>query len=528
METRIHPMNFEVKEIALLLQQKVAGYGFRPTEEELINYLKSAVPGWRESFCIIPTLENVYRIDPWDLPAKFNENSIVPSSDQEWWFICPQAQNQRNSRKTPCGFSWNITGKPRDITAKNDVDKIGYKRMLVFQDGVPTNWVIHEYHLPDHHFNSNYVLCHLKRRRNEEADNLAYLESYLHQPDHEDSFAEYLIQETMNSLIENESPPVMDFTLDNGLYDEYIQLASETSEEDEDVDYMLNRDFVDVGFFDGDAMETQSLQHGQGSNLHNESPALMRNRRTRTIDSLHGVVPLEEKKGMVENKFNGSLIAPEKPTAPPVHAASAKYRGKDEVPQFEKAKQETGAKRIKPEYTYWDEREARAKNGQISIMENRQTRTNGSVYGAVPLEQKKGVIQSKFNRSHVSSAKPTELPEKPKTPKISEPSRFYINEGMRREGVKKQEIALSNIKTECVSWDEAVATAKVLKYREHCSSSNSPRKKTSRETEQAREKANSVTARTRPTTTNPPQPNPLNVIVGIILLFALIYDFVIA
>jgi len=61
----------------------------------------------------------------------------------------------------------------------------------------------------------------------------------------------------MNSLIENESPPVMDFTLDNGLYDEYIQLASETSEEDEDVDYMLNRDFVDVGFFDGDAMETQ-------------------------------------------------------------------------------------------------------------------------------------------------------------------------------------------------------------------------------------------------------------------------------
>ncbi|KAF8039097.1 hypothetical protein BT93_B1597 [Corymbia citriodora subsp. variegata] len=185
METRISPVNLlpaekVVTEMVLLLQQAIVGYRFHPTKEELINYLKSNVTGCRETFCIIPTLENIYEINPWDLPAKFNvgfsqvqkasekeqwppysslrdlfnvpaENSVIRSKDQEWWFICPQMQNQRISRKTPCGFSWKITGKHTDIKAKNDSKKIGSKITLVFLNGQTTKgtrstWVLHEFH----------------------------------------------------------------------------------------------------------------------------------------------------------------------------------------------------------------------------------------------------------------------------------------------------------------------------------------------------------------------------------------------
>ncbi|KAL3730079.1 hypothetical protein ACJRO7_027133 [Eucalyptus globulus] len=181
MESRISPMNQQpaekvVTEIALLLQQAIVGYRFHPTEEELINYLKSKVTGCRETFCIIPTLENIYEIDPWDLPAKFNENSIIRSKDQEWWFICPQTQNQRISRKTPCGFSWKITGKHIDIKAKNDDKKIGSKITLVFIDGrnskgTRSNWVLHEFH--PHPDDTGFVIYCLKMKQNEKADNYA-------------------------------------------------------------------------------------------------------------------------------------------------------------------------------------------------------------------------------------------------------------------------------------------------------------------------------------------------------------------
>jgi len=163
------------------------------------------------------------------------------------------------------------------------------------------------------------------------------------------------------------------------------------------------------------------MQYGQTSNQHSEHPVLMENRRTRTIDSLHGVVPLEEKKGMVENKFNGSLIAPEKPTAPPVRAASVKYRGKDEVPQFEKAKQETGAKSIKPEYTYWDEREARAKVKSAPVATHE------------PMPPPLHTVSVKYNSK---------------------------DEEQRFEKVK-QETAAKDNKPECTSLDEIAAKAKV-------------------------------------------------------------------
>ncbi|XP_010065758.3 protein NTM1-like 9 isoform X2 [Eucalyptus grandis] len=193
METRMSPVNQVpaekiVTEMALLLQQAIVGYRFHPTEEELINYLKSKATGCRETLSIIPTLENIYESNPWDLPAKFNEKSIIRSRDQEWWFICPQTQNQRIGRKTPCGSSWKITGKHKDIKAENDGKKIGFKITLVFLDGqnskgTRSNWVLHEFHL--HPDDMGFVLCFLKMKQDEKADNQEpSIQALRNQPNH--------------------------------------------------------------------------------------------------------------------------------------------------------------------------------------------------------------------------------------------------------------------------------------------------------------------------------------------------------
>ncbi|KAF8019634.1 hypothetical protein BT93_G0347 [Corymbia citriodora subsp. variegata] len=83
-------------------------------------------------------------------------------------------QNQRISRKTPCGFSWKITGKHIDIKAKNDGKKIGSKITLVFLDGQTTKgtrstWVLHEFH--PHPDATGFVLYCLKMKQDEKADN---------------------------------------------------------------------------------------------------------------------------------------------------------------------------------------------------------------------------------------------------------------------------------------------------------------------------------------------------------------------
>ncbi|KAF8019592.1 hypothetical protein BT93_G0318 [Corymbia citriodora subsp. variegata] len=219
MAAGICSMDF-LTQILLLLQQAIDGFGFSPTEEQLIKLLKSEEPGRRGGFCIIPTLENINDFDPWDLPAEFREKSVIPSNDREWWFICPQPQKPRIPRRTPCGSSWKVTGVRIDI--KIDGKKMGYKRILSFppdgpgSEGGKSNWVIHEYHPLDEALSRNYVLCHLMLKQDEKADNstarsehgaidpvdFAKLESYLNEPDDEGSFPEHLIQARMESLME--------------------------------------------------------------------------------------------------------------------------------------------------------------------------------------------------------------------------------------------------------------------------------------------------------------------------------------
>ena len=75
-----------------------------------------------------------------------------------------------------------------------------------------------------------------------------------------------------------------------------------------------------------------------------------------TIEFQMSIAP-EEKKDVGENKTFGSLVAPEKPMLRP----SVKCYSKDEEPGFEKVKQETPAKSIKPECISLDETATGAK-----------------------------------------------------------------------------------------------------------------------------------------------------------------------
>jgi len=119
MESRISPMNQQpaekvVTEIALLLQQAIVGYRFHPTDEELINYLKSKVTGCRETFCIIPTLENIYEINPWDLPAKFDGRFFTTSKE------VPQKMNRSPLTRDSKGFfMWVQRTRSFDPKIKN-------------------------------------------------------------------------------------------------------------------------------------------------------------------------------------------------------------------------------------------------------------------------------------------------------------------------------------------------------------------------------------------------------------------------
>lgn len=372
-------MEFLVTQIMLVLREAIDGFRFSPTEEQLINHLKSEEPGRRGGFCIIPTLENINDFDPWDLPAKFSEKSVIPSNDREWWFICPQTQKPRISRKTPCGSSWKVTGGRTNINV--DGQKMGYKRILSFPDGrgsecSKSNWVIHEYHLPDEDLRKNYILCHLMLKQDAKADNsttrsehgandpaeFAELESCLNQPDDECSFPEHLIRARMESLME-------------------------PSQTQNGVQFSL-RDLLQL-FQRG----RQSQNNGFCSTIHqfanNGSPSVkdysLDNSPTDNSIELESSLGTTKEDDWVDPMLNDFFYAEVQ---------------KGEEPSVEKVEQETAVSNIEP-CIYMDETAARAKNGQISITENHRSKIE-PLDCVVPLEETEGILQSTFHSSHLS------------------------------------------------------------------------------------------------------------------------------
>ncbi|BFG22330.1 hypothetical protein CerSpe_086050 [Prunus speciosa] len=141
------------------------GFRFHPTDEELVtHYLKKKLKGMDSHVSNIIREIDILKFEPWDLPDK----SLIKSDDENWFFFY---KYKKGIRATKEGF-WKITSKDRVIKARDNRTVIAKKRILTFYIGrvrksTKTNWVIHEYYIPDDaHPNAkqrDFVLCHLKK-----------------------------------------------------------------------------------------------------------------------------------------------------------------------------------------------------------------------------------------------------------------------------------------------------------------------------------------------------------------------------
>ncbi|KAL2336314.1 hypothetical protein Fmac_010760 [Flemingia macrophylla] len=159
MESRVYP--------------KLVGLGFRPTDEELVNYyLKHKLLNDDPSVHVIPEVD-LCQVEPWQVPVMLKESEIR-FDDPEWFFFSCLNFKYSNSkmvdRKTKHGF-WKATGKDREVRTSDTNTVIGTKKTLVFYEGrvhrgVKSNWVMHEYHLANPQFQQaqrTLVICHLKK-----------------------------------------------------------------------------------------------------------------------------------------------------------------------------------------------------------------------------------------------------------------------------------------------------------------------------------------------------------------------------
>ncbi|CAA7041097.1 unnamed protein product [Microthlaspi erraticum] len=130
------------------------GFRFHPTDEELIlHYLKKKVSSSHVPLSIIADVD-IYKSDPWDLPAK------APFGEKEWYFFSPRDRKYPNgarpNRAAASGY-WKATGTDKLIAVPNGEgfqQNIGIKKALVFYRGKPpkgvkTNWIMHEYRLAE-------------------------------------------------------------------------------------------------------------------------------------------------------------------------------------------------------------------------------------------------------------------------------------------------------------------------------------------------------------------------------------------
>ncbi|XP_010524963.1 PREDICTED: NAC domain-containing protein 18-like [Tarenaya hassleriana] len=135
------------------------GFRFHPTDEELIlHYLRKKISSSHQVPVSIIADVDIYKFDPWDLPAK------APYGEKEWYFFSPRDRKYPNgarpNRAAASGY-WKATGTDKVIAAAANggeihrpVEKIGVKKALVFYKGKPpkgikTNWIMHEYRLVD-------------------------------------------------------------------------------------------------------------------------------------------------------------------------------------------------------------------------------------------------------------------------------------------------------------------------------------------------------------------------------------------
>ncbi|XP_073134147.1 NAC transcription factor 25-like [Henckelia pumila] len=133
------------------------GFRFHPTDEELVvHYLKKKAASEPLPASTIIAEVDLYKYDPWELPSK------ASFGDQEWYFFSPRDRKYPNgarpNRAATSGY-WKATGTDKPVfTAKDQSQKVGVKKALVFYCGKPpkgikTDWIMHEYRLLENNFN---------------------------------------------------------------------------------------------------------------------------------------------------------------------------------------------------------------------------------------------------------------------------------------------------------------------------------------------------------------------------------------
>ncbi|XP_059628907.1 NAC domain-containing protein 91-like [Cornus florida] len=161
------------------------GYGFRPTDKELVDYfLRFKINGDERKVSEIPEVD-ICKFEPWDLP----DFSKIKSNDNQWFFFCPTdwkyVNGQRVNRATEHGY-WNSTGRDRMIKSGKSV--IGKKKTLVFYTGRArnasrTHWVMHEYYASKELYGTkpgqrSFVLCRLFKKHDEKQDDVTEGSNY--------------------------------------------------------------------------------------------------------------------------------------------------------------------------------------------------------------------------------------------------------------------------------------------------------------------------------------------------------------
>ncbi|WKA05678.1 hypothetical protein VitviT2T_023628 [Vitis vinifera] len=167
------------EEILRIFELLPVGYGFRPTDEELVyHYLKSKILGTESHEGIIPVIE-AYKMDPWFISGSCLLLSEIQTDGPEYFFFCPLhpmfPNRNRVRRRTTTGY-WAKTGPDSESKGEATEEVIGTKKTFVFKmhgdrdrgvADINTGWVIHEYSacMDSAPANKTLVLCRLKTNR---------------------------------------------------------------------------------------------------------------------------------------------------------------------------------------------------------------------------------------------------------------------------------------------------------------------------------------------------------------------------
>ncbi|XP_009609295.1 NAC transcription factor 56 [Nicotiana tomentosiformis] len=143
------------------------GFRFHPTDEELVvHYLKKKAASVPLPVDIIAEVD-LYKFDPWELPAKAN------FGEQEWYFFSPRDRKYPNgarpNRAATSGY-WKATGTDKPVLTAGGNQKVGVKKALVFYGGKPpkgvkTNWIMHEYRITENKTNNKPPGCDIANRK---------------------------------------------------------------------------------------------------------------------------------------------------------------------------------------------------------------------------------------------------------------------------------------------------------------------------------------------------------------------------